>query len=584
MNNPPGQTILWDSIGETYLDNKWWAAMYPELTPVVIVLSDGADLQSADTSAAQHQKLESGSGYWAPWANESDGMQYYPFHRGKYTMDMWDANHSTEWVNAMDHGGSVIRDRVGLLSAEMQIFTIGLGVEHHDNPGTPDVMEVWEPVLTTWPGEGIEDPPENATCIDQAPTDDPTVPCLESGTVEYNLWRIANTSDAEYFYAPDADDLEGIFITLGMMLAHGINQTKAGPPVPQTNALHDNSDKMAVTDAFNLTDLVSAKLTFWQKYNMLAGGHGGFLQVGYKDPTVNGVNDWDWRYVIPGDAYTGNLYYEEYKYDSFGNRIFFCWNGLSGGGQFNWEHIGVDLLGFVPEAYRGEVRVKFNYTQFGGGTGVGWWLDDVRLTVSRSDLVDPNNLTKDVWNLTDAMAHSGNYSWSNVDPVTGMMKPGIDNYLVTSPIDLTNAKNAYMSAYFKFNFNDDSGAPPDGFRVEITANGGQTWTAVNLGVRSSWGVSGTGLDNEDGATDGKAYTGLCDSGNYITDDYWVSAETLSRVNCDLSAWIGNQIILRFRVVTNNLLDTVYPHYEDPGAGFGGFYVDDVIVHGETIFG
>jgi len=575
MENPPGQTILWDSIGEAYLDNKWWTAAYPELDPVVIVLSDGADLQASDTSAPQPQKFEAGSEYWCPWGNESDGMQYYEMHRGKYTFDMYNPDTTTQWLRAMDHGGSIIKDRVGLLYASMRIFTIGLGLEHHD--------PVWLPQISNWPGETLDN--NNAVCTDQTPFDDPT-PCLETGTVEYNLWRIANTTGAEYFYAPTPDELVEIFIQLGAMLATGINQTKGATPMPQVNQLHNNSDKWAVTDSFNLTNLESATLSFWQKYNILAGGHGGYIQVGYKDPTVDGVDDWDWKYLIPSDAYTGNLKNDEFIYDDFGTRVFWCWNGLSGEGTYKWDHISVNILNNVPEAYRDEVRIKFNYTQFGGGTGVGWFIDDVRLVVTRSNSVYPVSTTHDIWNLTDAQAHSGNYSWSNIDPGTGLMKPGIDNSLVTAPIDLTNAKNAYISAYVKFNINQDSGAPPDGFRIEVSSDGGKSWAAINLGVRTSWGVSGTGLDSDDGnPTDGKAYTGLCDSGDPVTDDYWVHTSSLSRVNADLSAWMGKQVYIRFRTVTCS--HPLYLHSNnhrvaDPG--FGGFYVDDVIVHGETIFG
>ena len=231
----------------------------------------------------------------------------------------------------------------------------------------------------------------------------------------------------------------------------------------------------------------------------------------------------------------------------------------------------------MPEAYRSEVKIAFNYTQFGGGTGVGWFIDDVKLVVSRDDSAIIDGNMKDVWAMNSTMSHSGMYSWSNIDPTTGDIKTGVDNYLMTSPIDLTNAKNAHLSAYFKFNFNEDAGTPPDGFRVEISPDGGITWIAINLGARSSWGVSGTEDEN----------TGLTESGDPVADDYWVNSSSLARLNLDLSAWSGNQVLIRFRVVTNNIGDLLYPHnnnanYGDPG--FGGFYVDDVQVHGETIFG
>lgn len=581
MANPPGQTILWDAVGGAYEDVAFYSSLYPDLTPVVIVLSDGMDLQASDQSGLSintaDNKIEGGSAFWCPWGSLADGERFYNLHHGKYTLDWSDPGANTIWLEALAQG-SMDHDRYGLLDLDIMTFTIGLGLEHHDDLATTDVVEVWEPEINAWPGNHIYDY-VNAVC------DDPTVPTLETGTLEYNLWRVANTSGAEYFYAPDASDLEIIFTEIGQIIATGgINQTKAGiTPQPMQTA---NYDKCAVTESFNLTNLESAKLCFWQKYNIAAGAHGGFLQVGYKDTSVGGVNDWEWRYIIPANAYTGNLKFDEYITDSFGTRIFWCWNGLSGGGQYKWEKISVDILNFIPSAYRDEVRVKFNYTQFGGGTGIGWFLDSVRLSVSRPDALTPVNTTQDIWTLTDAMAHSGSNSWSNVDPGTGQMKDGIDNYLMTSPIDLTNAKNAYLSAYFKFNFNEDSGAPPDGFRIEVTGDGGASWTPMNLGVRSSWGVSGTGLDNEDGnASDGKAYTGLCDSGNPAADGYWVHSSSLSRVNADLSAWMGRQILIRFRVVTSNHQD--YEHdnnHNVANPGFGGFYVDDVIVHGETIFG
>jgi hypothetical protein len=131
----------------------------------------------------------------------------------------------------------------------------------------------------------------------------------------------------------------------------------------------------------------------------------------------------------------------------------------------------------------------------------------------------------------------------------------------------------------KFNFNYASGAPPDGFRVEISKDNGVTWSAVNLGVRASWNVSGTDTDIKDGKIDGKSYTGL-NEGNY-----WVSLGSLTRVNVDLSSFSGNAIHIRFRVVTNS--SPTYAHNNNGNQAnplFGGFYIDDVMVMGETILG
>jgi len=144
------------------------------------------------------------------------------------------------------------------------------------------------------------------------------------------------------------------------------------------------------------------------------------------------------------------------------------------------------------------------------------------------------------------------------------------------PIDLTGALNAQLSAYFKFNFNLQDGAPPDGFRVEVSGNGG-----VNQGVRSAWGISGTGSDWDDGTLNGKSYTGITDNNDAAGDGYWVSASTLTRLNIDLSAWVGSQIYIRFRMVTTDQVG--YMHFAG-NPGYYGFHVDDVEVTGDSIYG
>ncbi|MCK4265945.1 MAG: hypothetical protein KAX31_01610, partial [Thermoplasmata archaeon] len=595
---PSGFTTIWLAFGEG-IEYSNTSRIQQN---VVIAMSDGQDYQGSDTAIADppasgdYTKVEMGSasvnqpfGYcpWTVW----DVMGQFDFHWGKYfgtpTTDGY-------WYQ-QDFGalGSKEDWAYGLLQAPMPVYTIGLSLETATTPAdinTPDFDD------TTYGGGTPPVAPLNQDGYDVYVGPEGN----ESGTPEFNLWRIANTSAAKYYYASSPDDLVDIFTSISMEISSGFNQTRSPDPVG-TRAVHYNSDKRAVTKKVDLTDLESARLSFWHKYNILQGGNGAFLQVAYKDPTVDGdgdgdpTNDWDYRYIIPPGEYTGMLYYEETIVDDFGNLVQWCWNGLCGSGSLAWDYVDVDILPFVPEGaaadghvYRSEVKVAFNYTQFGGGTGMGWYLDDVKLIVSRDDATAVDEFVADVWALNNSIAHSGNYSWGNIDPTdNSSMKPGVDNILMTTPIDLTNAKNAYLSAYLKFNLNVASGSPPDGFRIDISSDNGVTWSAINLGVRSSWGVSGTGTDNEDGnATDGKAYTGLPESGNVIADDYWVNASSLSRLNIDLSAWIGNQILIRFRVVNNNFPDLLYRHnnndnYPDPG--FGGFFIDDVIVYGETIF-
>jgi FlaG/FlaF family flagellin (archaellin) len=330
-----------------------------------------------------------------------------------------------------------------------------------------------------------------------------------------------------------------------------------------------NSNKTAVTETMDLTGVASARLSFWHKYNLLPGVNGGFLQVGYKD-----AGEWKWKYVIPTNAYTGNL--REPITDSLGNPVKWCWNGISARGTFGWDYVELNILANVDETYRGEVRLKFNYTQWGNGTGYGWYVDDVRVTVSRSNSDLPAG--SDLWEMvtTSDRFGSSTTAWYNRDPANpANMAAGIDNSITTQPIDLTNARNAHLSAYVKFNFNENSGGPPDGFRIEVTKDNGITWEPINLGVRSSWGVSGTEYN-----ASGKSYTGVMDSG---TVGYWVNVGTLTRVTTDLSSFSGNVIQIRIRLVTN--ADPLYLHNNNhnvPNPGFGGFYVDDVQVIGETI--
>lgn len=578
MDNPSGTTILWDSIGEAYLDNEWWRASYPDLQPAVIVLSDGADSQASDQSGIAANRIEGGSDYWVPWDDINNGLQDYgdnsrSMHFGKYTFDWSNPSGTTQWLEAGGHGGSMqYTNRLGLLNADEKIFTIGLGLEHHDPP--------YEPEINTYPGEVMDNTNAFYEGTDGAYYSTNPEIYRESGTLEYNLWKIANSTGAEYFYAPSADDLENIFEQLGLFLASGFNQTRSVEPGSETRAVNNNSDKRAVTETFSLEGMDSAELSFWHKYRMLQGGNGGFLQVAYKGDGSDGdTTDWDYKYIIPPGEYTGGLYYPIDVYDDFGNLIKWCWNGVSSNNGYNWDYVSVDILDFVPPAYRSEVRVVFNYTQFGGGTGDGWWLDDVKVKVSRMDSSALDANSKDLWNLTNMTqlglsAHSGNYSWMNMNVTTGYMKEGIDNSLVTMPIDLTRARTVVLSAYLKFNINTADGMPPDGFRVEISTDGQTTWNAVNLGARAAWGVSGTGADMDDGELDGKTYAGMDPDG-----DGWVEAGTLTRLNVDLSAFRGSQAHIRFRMVTNS--NPAYLHYDDPMEQ-GGFFLDDVMVKGETI--
>ncbi|MGA1866684.1 MAG: type IV pilin, partial [Thermoplasmatota archaeon] len=368
MRNDAGTTIIWDCIGEAYLDTLYWSTYYPDLDPVVIVLSDGMDLQASDKSGLSiltaDQKAEAGSTYWAPWGSMADGEQYFKDHVGKYTLNWALPDSNTYWMYTLATG-SVDRYRYGLLYSDIPIYTIGLGLEHHDPPYLPET--------TTNPLSGYGDHHPDytyAVCTGSG--------CLESGTLEYNLWRIADTSDAQYFYAPSAEELEDIFRELGKLLAKPQAQSRSGEP-GRGDVVNPNSNKWVVTPEIDLTSSAGSKLSFWHKYNVVDGANGAYILIGYRDPAVDTDgdgftdDDWDWRYATPEKGfYSGSLMPNVDRPDSFGNFIKWGWTGISGVGTFAWEHVELNILDFVPAEHRSAVKVRFQYTQYGGGTGLGW--------------------------------------------------------------------------------------------------------------------------------------------------------------------------------------------------------------------
>ncbi|MBN1390779.1 MAG: hypothetical protein JXA22_09085 [Candidatus Thermoplasmatota archaeon] len=574
MNNNAGTTILWDCIGEAYKDTLYWSTYYPELDPVVIVLSDGMDLQASDKAGLSiltaDAKVEAGSTYWAPWGDMASGEQYYKDHVGKYTLNWASPSTSTYWMYALSTG-SVDRYRYGLLNSDIPIYTIGLGLEHHEPPYLPEIK--------TNPLSGYGDHKldyTNAVCTGTR--------CLESGTLEYNLWRIATTSDAQYFYAPTADQLKLIFEEIGKLLAKPQEQTRGSEPTRQEEVPNEN--KWTVTPEFDISSAGTSVLSFWHKYNMVDGANGGYVMVGYRDPLVDTnldgdpTNDWDWKYITPLNGfYTGSLYPGYERKDSFGNSITWAYNGRSAKGSFSWEVAQFDILKNVPEGLRDQVKIRFFYIQYGGGTGDGWWLDDVKVVVSRADEVPVTAGSLDTWRLVQGSisagtTHSGTNAWfAGGVTLSDDFHDGIDNSLYTRPIDLTNAKYVYMEFYTRFNIQIQDGRPPDGFRVEISRDNGQSWSPLNFGVRAAWKVSGTEGDLSDNMEDDRSFTGIMENEG---DRNWVPASSITHLTMNLNGYTGNVIVIRFRIVTN--IDGI--HCEE--ADFKGMYIDDVKVYGESL--
>jgi hypothetical protein len=583
-----GWTPIWQTIGLAIQYVMTFKSA--DRVPALVALCDGQDYQSSDATiipafpadSNQLEKASDDNPDYAPWWDWSI-TQITNTHTGKYfgkasTQGYWFTQGLT---NAQGN-------RKGLLNAPIPIFTIGINLEH--DPNLPAFS-------STSVAANVVNQAQNGFNVYTG------VGSQESGTPEYNLYRISSTSPkGMYFYAPSSLDLFGVFEKVGQQLSSLVLARSArsagdemGPAAPAPDGpaageadagaegaasgrspnIPGANDLYALTQSFNLQGVSSAKLNFWHKYSITMGLSGCVVLVG----TSGDNTTFTYKYVTPGQSYKGNLKTSVTRNDDLGNEIRWAWNGISGKGAFAWEYAEVNLNQFCGQQY---VRIMFAYLRAGGGGGLGWWIDDVEVRVSRANSVAVADTSMDQWELVKkgtslngsdtADAFSGSYAWlcHNPSPSVDYLKGGLDNALITVPIDLTSALDATLIAKFKFNLNYTDGRPPDGFRVEVSSDVGVTWRPVHFGVRAAWKVSGT----EAAGGDGKSFTGV-DIG-----DNWVYSTSLTRLNCDLSGWAGSVIQLRFRVVTR--ADTVNHHHAV--TGWGGFYIDDVTVFGNTTTG
>lgn len=553
-----GYTPLWDSIGETInyaVSNQRTTNVYT----AAITLTDGDDYGRFGR--------EDGSTVYCPGSEPST---WYGSHTWGHNLGLRWGDDSLEFRNQGSwNGQDVIRvggqsasisgswmdlrdsTRTGLLYSPIPLYTIGLGITPHEN--------------------------------------DPLNPIIGKDywfTSEYDLWQIAETSKGEYYYAPDSSTLGKIFEDIFQQVEQEAQASTRGGEEPSRAAgLWTDGEELARNKYMhtNIVDLQyadEATLSFNHKYNMKVGSNGGVILIG---TDTDGDGTWSFKYVQPDQPYTGNFLTSAWDLmlDDHGNKMRWCWNGLSGGGSLDWDHVTVDLEDFLGE----EVIIAFVYYYLTGGTGYGWVIDDVDLKITTGDTNPNKDLSVDSWtlqNVTDVGSlpgvgsYSGYNAWFIGDPNNGGdLKPGVDNSLYTRQIDLTNARSATLQAMLRFNIDTDPGRPPDGFRVEVSTDNKQTWVPLNLGVRSSWGVSGTEADLDDGvANDTKSYTGLVMDGNL---NNWVPAYTLTRLSTDLGSFTGSVINIRFRVITN----TDATHYANISKDLG-IYIDDVFVYGSSL--
>ncbi|MGA1873120.1 MAG: Ig-like domain-containing protein, partial [Thermoplasmatota archaeon] len=199
---PLSGTPIWDTIGNA----TKYTIQNAMSSPVVVAFTDGADDYYYEYPNATH---EEGSGHFAPW-HQWGSVQYVNYHWGKYA-DNGRRIENGSWVyNRTDRYRwvrSPIREwREGLLDIPIPVYTIGLGLEHHDPPNRPRRTTApsnyeYDQINATWTGE--------------------------YGTTEYNLWRIATTSaGGSYYYAPSATQLETIYRNIARSIYSTDNPAK----------------------------------------------------------------------------------------------------------------------------------------------------------------------------------------------------------------------------------------------------------------------------------------------------------------------------------------------------------------------
>ncbi|MEA3558891.1 MAG: hypothetical protein U9R75_06510 [Candidatus Thermoplasmatota archaeon] len=195
-------TPIWDTIGNA----TKYTIQHADSSPVVVAFTDGAD----DWNRELHYQYEEGSAHLCPW-HDWNTSKFVNTHWGKYedrgvtftseTTYYNNASGSHYWVES-----EIYQYREGLLNAPIPIYTIGLGLEHYDPPNSP--------LRLTAPSH-YEYDEKTAYWKD------------ESGTVEYNLWRIATTSaGGAYYYAPSATQLETIYRNIGRSIYSTDNPAK----------------------------------------------------------------------------------------------------------------------------------------------------------------------------------------------------------------------------------------------------------------------------------------------------------------------------------------------------------------------
>jgi hypothetical protein len=160
----------------------------------------------------------------------------------------------------------------------------------------------------------------------------------------------------------------------------------------------------------------------------------------------------------------------------------------------------------------------------------------------------------DLWHITTRDSYSSSHSWYCGSDITGEYGNNMDNSLMTPVLSLMNYDSATLTFWHKYEFESLTGSNAwDGSDVEISVDGGAWQQIFPVGWYDDY-IYGS---NNGAFPEGTAVYAHSSNG-------WKEAEF------DLTSFIGHDIQIRFRFGS------------DGSVTEEGWYVDDVIVFGETI--
>lgn len=217
---------------------------------------------------------------------------------------------------------------------------------------------------------------------------------------------------------------------------------------------------------------------------------------------------------------------------------------VSSGQPYYYRIDAIDAEGNVKSGTR-----ILNATPVGVGTGAtGVYVDDIDDN-TYMDMQTP-------WSISNLLPGQGNFSYRSANAATYPSLTCAD--LMTLPVTLA-AGSPQLQYIARWQIEADW----DGVVVELSSDGGSSWTPITPvgGYPGSFSQTGNPPINTCGypASQG-AFNGT--SAGFASGTY-------QSVSHDLSAWAGQQVLIRWRLST------------DPGSEEGGFFLDNVRINAQV---